>query len=142
MSRLQLRARWITRILSLLLCALACVTILALGTLYSTGFIGSSAMRVSREHSASLPSSATDIHCEGFFAITTFGDYGATATFKMGNQDLSAFLSQFTWDSDPHAISSQKMVYEGRSREGNSVYLETYQIDDSHIGIRIITGWN
>ena len=132
----------------LLLCGVA---------LYATGFLGSSFARVARDYSVTLPPSASHIRCGGLFSITTFGDFAADTSFEVGTTDLPAVLSQFTWQPDvsdasmeslaecmavPAGFTHPSALRWGRSREGNTVYFQSYALSAERTGVCIYTIWN
>ena len=109
--------------------------------LYFEGFIGDSPARVTREHSISLPLSATNIHCDGTFAITTLGDFSAYASFEVAQSDLPGILSQFRMERPPEQDGNQT-VYSFESRDGNFGTIRTSTVANSRVAVSIGTSWN
>jgi hypothetical protein len=125
--------------------------------LYSYGFIGSSRARLQRDHTLSLPPSVTSIHCQGPVSLTTFGDFGAVATFEMNRSELNSVFSQFTftpsldrdqmsiWSRHPFApvtFGALEMARWGHSHDGNVVRLQVYGLTKSRVGVLVDTVWN
>lgn len=125
--------------------------------LYYTGIIGSSERRLATEQSISPPESTAHICCGGFFSIPTFGDFDASASFEIARSDLPSLLAQFVWDTDvkdeeprgleelmvvPPQFGNPTLFYRGWSSGRNRVYLQTYDIDTTVVGVCIYTIWN
>lgn len=125
--------------------------------LFVFGFWGSTRARVARDHSVSLPVSASQIRCEGVVSLPTFGDFSADVSFEISAADLPALLSAFKWDPDtatpdidplskrmsvPSHFGEITSLRSGMSRNGNRVYLQTHNIGDGRIGVCIYTIWN
>lgn len=138
-----------------LLCVIAAgMLFLSAFTLYATGFLGNSSARVAREHSVTLPPSASNIRCEGLFAITALGDFEADTSFDVTAADLPGILSQFTWQLAastksisefmpvPMRFSRPGAMRRGVSRDGNEVILQPYDLGAGRDGVCICTQWN
>ncbi len=127
--------------------------------LFASGFIGISAARIERDHSISVPHSATNIQCDdGFVSMTTFADVGARASFQMSRDDLSTFLAQFKFlesrsvPNDPpdgfvhHPVPEHFgrviFTFYGMSRDGNVMHVDVYDIDNAKVGVCLDTCWN
>jgi hypothetical protein len=123
--------------------------------LFFSGLAGSSAKRIGKEHCISVPSSASNIQCEPFFAISIFLDGGGTASFEMPRNDLPSFLTQFkslrtipapndTTDwrvthSVPDRFGQRITSFDGVSRDGNIIHMDVYNIDSSRVGVWVGT---
>jgi len=133
--------------------------IVPFSSLFFTGFIGTSAARIERDHSISVPHSAFNIQCnDGFVSMTTFADVGAEASFEMSREDLPTFLAQFKSleampvPNDPldgfvhHPVPEHfgRMIFTfyGMSRDRNVMHVDVYDIDDAKVGVCLDTCWN
>jgi len=131
----------------------AAVLLLVVGLLYLTGFIGSSSARLAKDHSISLPSSVSHIRCGGLFSLR-FTDSDADASFEIASKDLPAVLSQFSWQPGtggdhinslnermpvPAEFLKPSALQRGVSHNNNVVFLQSYDLGGSRVGICIYT---
>src|ERR1700730_789573 len=79
-----------TLIMLIIVATLAC----GFGLLFVFGYVGSSGVRVSREHGLKVPPSAHNFVCGGDAWMHRLSDSGAASAFEMKSSDLPGFLSQ------------------------------------------------
>ena len=120
-----------------------------------SGLIGTSTKRIEKEHCISVPSSASNIKCEPFFAISVFIDGGGTASFEMSRGDLPVFITQFkqlrtqdraedpndwTVNHDmPRNFGHTIYNFTGFSHDGNVMHIDVHDIDTAKVGVWIGT---
>ena len=139
--------------------SISTIVVVPFAFLFFTGFIGISAARIARDHSISIPRSASNIQCnDGFISMTTFADVGAEASFEMSRKDLQAFLAQFKnletmpIPNDPmdgfvhHPVPDHFgrviFTFYGMSRNRNVMRVDVYDINDANVGVCLDTCWN
>jgi hypothetical protein len=129
------------------------IVVIPLVALYFDGFIGSSAARLTHDHSFRVPASVTNIRCDDFLSMTSFMDSGASAHFEMARADLPALWSQFKISSTnaesdstpampPPGFGKLIKGVSGKSRDGNVMHLDIYDINPERVGVYIVTIWN
>jgi hypothetical protein len=141
---------------------LSVVTLLAssFGLLFIFGYIGSSGVRVSREHGLQIPPSAHSFVCGGDAWMRRFMDSGAASAFEMASDDLPSFLSQLkireTHEGDSGILptNSQYQIrrpwtsgiplktYRCTSRTGDSLDVQIWKVDDATVGVVLYADWN
>lgn len=136
------------------------VLALCFGMLFLLGYVGSSDVRVSREHGLKIPSSAHSFVCGGDAWMHWFMDSGAASAFEMASNDLPSLLSQlkiretheggcciFPGNSQyqirrPWTSGTPLKTYRCASRTGNSLDVQIWKVDDETVGILLYTDWN
>jgi hypothetical protein len=136
------------------------------GSLFLLGYVGSSAKRIQREHGLRLPSSARNFVCRGDAWMHNFMDSGAASAFEMAPSDLPSLVSQlkpfpnqqngFGLDDTgcgvpcnpqyqierPWMTGIPLKKYCSVSSTGDSVEVQVWAIDDTHVGVLLYTDWN
>jgi len=130
------------------------------GLLFLFGFVGSSGVRVRREHGLEIPPTAHSFVCGGDAWMHRFMDSGAASAFKMASSDLPSFLTQLklleTHDGDCRIlpINSQYQIrrpwtsgiasktYRCASPTGDSLEVQIWKIDAATVGVILYTDWN
>ncbi len=145
---------------ALVLLTVLVVLALCFGMLFLLGYVGSSAVRVSREHGLKIPPSARSFVCGGDAWKHRFIDSGAASAFEITSSDLPRFLSQLsireTHDGNSGILpmNSQYQIrrpwtsgivlktYRCASLTGNSLDVQIWKVDDETVGILLYTDWN
>jgi hypothetical protein len=119
------------------------------GLLFFFGYVGSSGVRVSREHGLKMPPSAHSFVCGGDAWMHWFMDSGAASAFEMASDDLPSFLSQLKiretheGDSDILPMNSQYQIplktYRCASGTGNSLNVQIWKVDETTLGVLLYT---
>jgi hypothetical protein len=130
------------------------------GLLFLFGYVGSSGVRVSREHGLKIPPSAHSFVCGGDAWMHRFMDSGAASAFEMTSDDLATFLSQLkireTHEGDccmlprnsqyqirrPWTSAIPLKTYRCTSRTGDSLGVQIWKVDDATVGVLLYTDWN
>jgi hypothetical protein len=130
------------------------------GLLFLFGYVGSSGVRVSREHGLKIPPSAHSFVCGGDAWMHWSLDSGAASAFEMASNDLPSFLSQlkirqtheggasiFPENSKyeirrPWTSGIPLKTYRCTSRTGDSLDVQIWKVDDATAGILLYTDWN
>jgi len=130
------------------------------GLLYVFGYVGSSAVRVSREHGLKIPPSAHSFVCGGDSRMEWFVDSGAPSAFEMASNDLPSFLSQLKirethegyfgiipMNSEyqirgPWTSGIPLKTYRCASRTGDSLDVQIWKVDDATVGVVLYSDWN
>jgi len=100
------------------------------GLPFRFGYIGSSGVRVSREHGLKIPPSAHSFVCGGDPWMHWFSDSGAASALEMNSSELPSFLSQLeireTHEGAP-SIFPAKAPYQIRRPWTLGIPLKTYR---------------
>jgi|SRR6267154_1471356 len=130
------------------------------GLLFLFGYVGSSSVRVTREHGLEVPSSAHSFVCGGDAWMHMFMDSGAASAFEMASNDLPSFLSQLnireTHEGEfpilpmnsmyqirrPWTLGVPLKTYRCSSRTGDSLDVQVWKVDDLTVGVLLYTDWN
>jgi hypothetical protein len=130
------------------------------GMLFILGYVGSSGVRVGREHGLKVPPSAHSFVCGGDAWKHRFIDSGAASAFEMASSDLPSFLSQLNiretheGGSGVLPMNSQYQIrrpwtsgiplktYLCSSRTGDSLNVQIWKVDDATVGVLLYTDWN
>jgi len=133
---------------------------ISLGFLFAFGFVGNSAVRVSREHGLNIPPTAHSFVCGGDAWAHRFMDSGAASAFEMASSDLPSFLSQLkiqeTHEGDccilpmnsqyqirrPWTSGVALKTYRCASPTGDSLEIQIWKVDAATIGVLLYTDWN
>jgi hypothetical protein len=129
------------------------------------GCIGNSSLRIRREHGLVLPPSASRFVCKGD-AWKMVLDRGAASAFEMASNDLSGFLARLTIKESHHGdyrpqysnsifpgnpqyqvrtswmSGSPLETYRCKSPVGDSLDVQIWPIDATHVGVCLYTDWN
>jgi hypothetical protein len=130
------------------------------GALFLFGCLGSSGIRITREHGLRLPQSAHSFVCGGDAWMHSFSDSGAASAFEMASSDLPSFLSQLKIRETREGASSifpadpQYQIpppwtsgvllktYHCASPTGNSLDVQVWEVDAVTTGVLLYTDWN
>jgi hypothetical protein len=131
------------------------------GLPFVSGYVGSSAARVRREHGLKVPSSARGFICRGDAWMHLFSDSGAASAFEMASRDLPSFVLQLkiqqTAEGGPGSVfpgNAQYQIhrtwmsgismrtYRCASPTGDSLAVQIWAIDGANVGVLLYTDWN
>ena len=141
--------------------AIVAVFSVALTTLFLLRVFGDSASRIRREHGLNLPTSASAIECRGDAWLRIISDCGAASSFEVASSDVPSFLAQLRVRSTSTGVSTSifpsnpeyrvhrpwmsgipAATYHCNSPTGDDLFVQTWPIDSSRVGICLYTDWN
>lgn len=153
-------------LLSAVLVAAILALVSVLGALFVFGYVGDSATRIQREHGLHLPSSAHNFVCRGEAWMHAFMDSGAASAFEMASSDVPSLVSQLkpfpdrqndfgledtgcVFPSNPQYQIHRPWLsgvplkkYCSVSSTGDSLDVQVWPMDDTHVGVLLYTDWN
>ena len=122
---------------------------------------GDSASRIRREHGLTLPASASSIECRGDAWLRPIMDCGAASSFEASVGDIPLFIAQLRVRSTTTGVfetifpgnpeyqvhrawmsGTPTATYRCSSPTGDALFVQTWPIDSSRIGVCLYTDWN
>ena len=123
--------------------------------------LGDSARRISSEHGLTLPTSASAFECRGDAWLRLVMDCGAASSFEASINDIPAFLAQLRVHNTTTGVFES--IFPGNpeyqvhrawmsgiptatsrcsSPTGDALFVQTWPINSSRMGVCLYTDWN